>query len=95
MMGSEVVGDFLSASRGLKQIEMHRPNASLLGILTPHYCSAPETHLMEDVSTALLFLSATNSFHAIPHSQTGKEIKIFSNTLKRGREKIQKEEDKI
>lgn len=54
MMGSEVVGDFLSASRGLKQIEMHHPNASLLGILTPHHCLAPEIHLMEDVTTALL-----------------------------------------
>lgn len=54
MMGSEVVGDFLSVSRGLKQIEMHHPNASLLAILTPHSCSAPETHLMADVTTALL-----------------------------------------
>lgn len=54
MMESEVVGDFLSASRGLEQIEMPHPNASLLGVLTPHYCLAPETHLLEDVTTALL-----------------------------------------
>lgn len=58
MMGSEVV-DFLTGSRELKQIEMHHPNASLLRILTPHYCLAPKTHLMENVTmfSALLFAS--------------------------------------
>lgn len=54
MMGSEVVEDFLLGSRRLKRIDMHHPNASLLSILTPHYCLAPETDLMEDVTTAML-----------------------------------------
>lgn len=81
MMGSEVVGDFLSGSRGLKQIEMHHRNASLLSILTPHYCLAPETDLMEDVTTAMLSSLLLTSF-AFPHSHTQKETKIFSNMLK-------------
>lgn len=54
MMGFEVVGDFLSGSRGLKQIETYHPNASLLSILTLHCCLAPETDLMADVTTAML-----------------------------------------
>lgn len=44
----------LPGSRGLKQIEMYHPNASLLSILTSYYCLVPKTDVMGDMTTAML-----------------------------------------
>lgn len=70
--------DFLLGSRGLKQIEMHHPNASLQSILTPCYCFAPETHLMERVFHTVVCL---------PSSHCQKEMRMFSSMLKSDRKK--------
>lgn len=76
MIGSEVV-DFLLGSRGLKQIEMHHPNASLLGILTPRYCLAPETDLMEDMTTAMFSSLLLTFYLPAPFSYSERNKNVF------------------